>query len=72
MASVFWQYFQSHKPTAWPNAAIFNIQERTGCSDYGSVLDAATMAAYWIKNKLTQYITLPNKKVKVKVAIRND
>jgi len=26
------------------------------------------MAAYWIKIKLTQYITVPNKKVTVKVA----
>jgi hypothetical protein len=31
-------------------------------------LQAVTMAAYWIKNELTQYVTLRNKKVAVKVA----
>ena len=32
------------------------------------LLHAMTMAAYWIKSKLTQFITLPKKKVTVKVA----
>jgi hypothetical protein len=31
-----------------------------------NLLHAVTMAAYWIKNKLTQYITVPYKKIKVK------